>query len=123
MMAQYSQPSDIVAEPQETSGDPMPEYALLVRKMELAVQDATQDKYPDIRREAQRWIFGVSTDSKITAEYVANLIGLDIEAVRDAIKNRPATVRRLINQSGLSARAQRYRRAKKDQDNDEDADT
>lgn len=96
------------------SSDDLPEYVLIVRMMELAIQDATSKHDNDERKQARRWIFGYPTNKSLSASYVADVMGLDIELIREAISKRSASVSRQINKSKTSAKASRKRKSKEE---------
>ena len=87
-----------------------PEYALVASVLRKAVQDAVHKptkrqrihRYcghytnPTNTNQALRWIF--SEDSApFSCRWCCEIVGIDIEILRDAIENRPASVWRAIN--------------------------
>lgn len=76
----------------------LPEYALICKVMELAVQDATDARNSDKRNVAWSWLFE-DHPAEFSAGWVADMMGLDIEVIRQNIRSRGGQVHRALSQS------------------------
>ena len=98
-------PADIYSNASESSESPsdIPEYRMIVRMMELALQDATEKHDSDKRQDARRWLYEDRTDP-LSAEWVADMIGLDIETIRWQVRKAPARVHRSLTNAHKGSR-------------------
>ena len=83
-----------VSESSESTAD-IPEYRMICRMMELALQDATEKHDSDKRQDARRWLYEDRTDP-LSATWVAEIIGLDIEVIRWQVRKAPANIHRTL---------------------------